>query len=291
MHLADIAEREQSSEDHPRQPSDPWKQPRSSADPVEPTRVSQLPTVEEVSTPVLVDTPTLGPSVPPPSAATIHSFGQPSPSSSLRPDSYLNGGPEADLTPKPVAPSPPPEPTVTSIYVSVGRETKKASLEPDQMPPTLASLRLIFLDKFSYDSGLEDFPAIYIRDPRLGVEYELEDCAEVRDGCVLSLNVERKSADEEFVSRLIARSSGPSQATHRLWPLHIDAGHQGPEDGSPVGRETNLCAASACAYRRTRAPVSRNHSYTPASTTFHLRVSSRVTSSCLSPSIRHQRLL
>ena len=90
-----------------------------------------------------------------------------------------------------IAPSPASqEPAPMSIFIQLGRETKKAVLEPDQLPPDVASLRVLFTDKFAYNPGLEDFPSIYIRDPASGVEYELEDMSEVRPGVLLSLNIE-----------------------------------------------------------------------------------------------------
>lgn len=86
----------------------------------------------------------------------------------------------------------PTTPSATAFFLQLGRQTKKASLDPDQMPPTLASLQVLFMDRFSYNAGQDDFPMIYIRDPRLGLEYELEDLSEVREGCLLILNVERE---------------------------------------------------------------------------------------------------
>lgn len=49
------------------------------------------------------------------------------------------------------------------------------------------------MEKFEYDSGLDDFPDVYVRDPVSGVGYELEDMDDVRQGSVLSLNIERES--------------------------------------------------------------------------------------------------
>lgn len=58
---------------------------------------------------------------------------------------------------------------------------------------TFGSLRMLFVDKFAYNPGQEDFPAIYIRDPSSGVQYELEDMDEVKQNSLLSLNIERES--------------------------------------------------------------------------------------------------
>jgi len=90
------------------------------------------------------------------------------------------------------APSPTPEtPTKITVFLQLGREVKKATIEPEM---TFGMLRMLFVDRFSYNPGLENFPAIYIRDPSSGVQYELEDTTEVKEKCLLSLNIERKSA-------------------------------------------------------------------------------------------------
>lgn len=77
-----------------------------------------------------------------------------------------------------------------SIYLQLGRDIKKAVLDS---PPSLGTLRVLFTERFQYNPGMSDFPAIYLRDPREqhGVQYELEDVSDIRDRCVLSLNIER----------------------------------------------------------------------------------------------------
>ena len=80
-------------------------------------------------------------------------------------------------------------PTMLTVFLQVGREVKKAMIEPNM---TQSSLKLLFVDKFSYNPGQDNFPAIYIRDPSSGVQYELEDMDEIKDRCLLSLNIERK---------------------------------------------------------------------------------------------------
>jgi len=94
----------------------------------------------------------------------------------------------ATPAPKPL-PSSPGTPDSITVFLQVGREVKKAKMEPGL---TFSSLRMLFVDKFAYNPGQEDFPAIYIRDPSSGVQYELEDTDEVKDKCLLSLNIERE---------------------------------------------------------------------------------------------------
>jgi len=83
----------------------------------------------------------------------------------------------------------PPQSASFPVFLQVGREVKKVSLEAGT---TFASLRMLFVDKFSYNPGFENFPTIYIRDPSSGVQYELEDIEEIKEKCLLSLNIERE---------------------------------------------------------------------------------------------------
>ncbi|KAF6761671.1 bud site selection protein 6 [Ephemerocybe angulata] len=66
-----------------------------------------------------------------------------------------------------------------TVFLQLGREVKKVAIEP---PLSFASFRITL--------GKDNFPAIYIRDPSSGVQYELEDVEEVQDKCLLSLNIE-----------------------------------------------------------------------------------------------------
>ena len=90
-------------------------------------------------------------------------------------------------------------PKSITVFLQVGREVKKAEMEPGL---TFPSLRMLFVDKFAYNPGQEDFPAIYIRDLSSGVQYELEDTYEVSDRCLLSLNIERTCLAASTVSDL-----------------------------------------------------------------------------------------
>lgn len=83
----------------------------------------------------------------------------------------------------------PAGPSSFSIFLQLGRQVKKATVE---LPVTFSSLRLLFMERFEYDPGLDDFPEMYLRDNRTGVQFELEDMEDLREGCVLSLNIEGK---------------------------------------------------------------------------------------------------
>jgi hypothetical protein len=93
-------------------------------------------------------------------------------------------------TPRPGAASPPPlSPATVSIFLQIGRQVKKAKVD---LPVSLSSLRLLFMEKFEYDPGVDNFPDVYIRDHATGVHFELEDTDDMKDGSLLSLDIERE---------------------------------------------------------------------------------------------------
>ncbi|KAI9636003.1 actin interacting protein 3-domain-containing protein, partial [Dioszegia hungarica] len=115
------------------------------------------------------------------------------PSASARMVKGINGG-DGSKTPTP------PTPALLQVYLQLGRQVKRCRLET---PVTFEGLRLLFMEKFEYDSGLGDFPDVYVRDPVSGVGYELEEIEDVREGSVLSLNIEpldqvRQHFDQTF---------------------------------------------------------------------------------------------
>ncbi|GJJ11275.1 hypothetical protein Clacol_005507 [Clathrus columnatus] len=74
------------------------------------------------------------------------------------------------------------------VFLKVGLQVKKLTLEREGL--SIPSLRLHFTEKFSYNPGLENFPAIYINDPSSHIQYELEDMDDIKDKSLLSLNIE-----------------------------------------------------------------------------------------------------
>ncbi|TFK71335.1 AIP3-domain-containing protein [Pluteus cervinus] len=130
------------------------------------------------------------------------------------------------LSPQPTAVPPPPEvskgPHKIAVYLQLGREVKKVVIEPGL---SFSSLRVLFVDRFSYNPGLENFPAIYIRDPHSGVQYELEDIEEVREGCLLSLNIEPLDQIKQHVESQI---TGISQEIKELKNLIVSSNRPDP---------------------------------------------------------------
>ena len=100
------------------------------------------------------------------------------------PNGHVNTPPAREETP------PPASPTTFTVFLQVGRHVKKVTIDPDSAL-SFASLRVLFVDRFSYNPGQDNFPSIYIRDGTSGVQYELEDIEEVKSGALLSLNIER----------------------------------------------------------------------------------------------------
>ncbi|WPK26245.1 hypothetical protein PUMCH_003594 [Australozyma saopauloensis] len=73
------------------------------------------------------------------------------------------------------------------IFLRLKGATKKS---PVQLPTSMTSLRLLFVEKFAYSPGVTSFPSIYIVDPRTSVSYELEESAihdEIHSGSLIEL--------------------------------------------------------------------------------------------------------
>lgn len=79
------------------------------------------------------------------------------------------------------------------VFLQYGRETRKATLDRRDVA-TIADLQALFVAKFEYAPADRDmFPDVYIKDPGSGVAYLLEDMEDVREGVLLSLNIDRES--------------------------------------------------------------------------------------------------
>lgn len=83
-----------------------------------------------------------------------------------------------------------------SIFVQIGQDVKKAKLES---MPTLQELKIIFIERFQYNPNVASFPSIYVRDGQFGVHYELEDMSDIKNGSVISLNVDCKQAKTTLI--------------------------------------------------------------------------------------------
>lgn len=124
-----------------------------------------------------------------------------SPNKSLAPSlsslSEENDTPSSTPGPRPPTLTIPSEPTPAedrspesvTVFLLYNRECKKV-LAPAN--PTIPALRMLFMEKFAYNAVESDeFPAIYVQDPRTDWRYEWEEGEGLAEGVRLSLNVER----------------------------------------------------------------------------------------------------
>ncbi|KAG0279264.1 Bud site selection protein 6 [Linnemannia exigua] len=102
------------------------------------------------------------------------------------------------------APQEPAEPVETSLtlFLQVGKSVKKTRFEGEL---THSGLRMLFMEKFQYNPGQEDFPTIYVKDPQTNIHYELESLIDVKQNAFLSLNVDdleniQRRMDQGFAS-------------------------------------------------------------------------------------------
>ena len=79
-----------------------------------------------------------------------------------------------------------------TLFLQYKSKIKKFVLSGGSDDLSVARLQLAFIEKFAWNThnnGI-DLPEIYIQDPVSGVRHELEDLQDVKDRCVLVLNVE-----------------------------------------------------------------------------------------------------
>ncbi|KAG7446586.1 AIP3-domain-containing protein [Guyanagaster necrorhizus] len=128
--------------------------------------------------------------------ALLQSPGRPiSPSTTRKPTHTPSRTPEPpERPPSPKKPSAsvlgrgcPPVSSKMTVFLQVDKEVKKTVIESGL---SLPSIRMLFVDRFSYNPAADNFPAIYIRDPSSGVRYQLENVNEIQEKCLLSLNIE-----------------------------------------------------------------------------------------------------
>ncbi|CAG8789909.1 13866_t:CDS:2, partial [Gigaspora rosea] len=87
------------------------------------------------------------------------------------------------------------------LYLQLGKDVKKIRYDGDI---NMTALQMLFIEKFQYNPGMENFPNIYIKDPQIGILYELEDLSEVKDKSVLALNVEDLQQVKKHIDESIA---------------------------------------------------------------------------------------
>ncbi|WEW55723.1 Bud site selection protein 6 [Emydomyces testavorans] len=119
---------------------------------------------------------------------------------------------------------PPPSSKELTLFLQYKSKIKKYVLAEGYTGLTIGRLQLAFIEKFAWNTHNNgvDLPEIYIQDPVSGVRHELEDLSDVKDRCVLVLNVEaldevKKHIDESVggIRRLVegVRDTMDNQAT------------------------------------------------------------------------------
>ncbi|KAI9481125.1 MAG: actin interacting protein 3-domain-containing protein [Benjaminiella poitrasii] len=110
-----------------------------------------------------------------------------------------------------------------TLFLQIGKEVQRVKYNGEMSIP---ALNMLFLEKFSYSIGQNDFPKIYIRDPAVGVYYELQDLSEVRDKSVLSFNIdeqeEQKKVQKEWLSEITGAFNKELTETRRQFTEQID---------------------------------------------------------------------
>jgi hypothetical protein len=88
--------------------------------------------------------------------------------------------------------SSPPQGKELTLFLQYRTKIKKFVLADGYEELTIPRLQLAFIEKFAWNNQHNgvDLPEIYIQDPVSGVRHELEDLTDVKDRCVLVLNVE-----------------------------------------------------------------------------------------------------
>lgn len=156
-----------------------------------------------------------------------------------------------------------PKPTQIQVFLRLGSKIRKTQLEP---PPTLAAVRLQFVNMFAYTPGTEPFPDMLIQDSQSGIDYELTEATirDVQTGSLLTLKAvtEQESTIETKVDQLSkqlaqlsakidgqsAKYSTPTpktRSTPSTKAAIATSNHGLNATGSPVSRSLNATEAAA----------------------------------------------
>ncbi|KAG0781141.1 hypothetical protein G6F17_003301 [Rhizopus arrhizus] len=110
-----------------------------------------------------------------------------------------------------------------TLFLQIGKQVKKTVYQGELSIP---AINMLFVEKFNYTSRQNDFPNMYIRDPVIGVSYELTDLNEVKNKSVLSLNIdeqeEQRKSHKEFISELSTSFHKELKETSQLFTEQIE---------------------------------------------------------------------
>ncbi|KAF9961216.1 hypothetical protein BGZ70_008343 [Mortierella alpina] len=176
-------------------PSIPMPPPPTGVAPIPPSASSPLGSSSmSVSNQVLdITTTTQPPLATNGSSDTINSSGAAPTTASLADASSAMSLPLTDAPSEPID-------TGLTLFLQVGKSVKKTKFEGEL---THSALRMLFMEKFQYNPGQEDFPTIYVKDTHTNIHYELESLADVKQNAFLSLNVDeniQRKMDQGFAA-------------------------------------------------------------------------------------------
>ncbi|KAI7893921.1 actin interacting protein 3-domain-containing protein [Mucor mucedo] len=101
-----------------------------------------------------------------------------------------------------------------TLFLQIGKEVQKVQYQGEI---SISALNMLFLEKFSYSVGQNDFPKIYIRDPSIGVSYELVDLSEVKNKSVLSFNINEKQEEKDLLLQVTNTFNKELEETRKLF--------------------------------------------------------------------------
>jgi hypothetical protein len=141
-----------------------------------------------------------------------------------------------------------------ALFLQLGRQTKKVTIELDTSAPfnglSTGKLRMLFMDRFSYSPGKDDFPAIYVKDVNSGVTYEMEDLTEIGDGTVLTLNIEPLDQVKQHldltlggITRELREIKTAMQDRDRMWTRRLSSVHAHDTLAPPLSPQSRISDA------------------------------------------------
>ena len=84
-------------------------------------------------------------------------------------------------------------PEKIAVFLQLGTGVRKTFVSLSEL--SLQGIRLLFVEKFQFNPGVETFPDILVTDRETGVRYILEEgVQDITEGTVLTLDVEGKPA-------------------------------------------------------------------------------------------------
>ncbi|KAF1955506.1 AIP3-domain-containing protein [Byssothecium circinans] len=169
-------------------------------------------------------------------------------------------------------PSPQPEQFIPEQSPQPGKELSlflqykskiKKYVFSDGSDLSIGRLQLAFIEKFAWDTHRNgELPEIHIQDPVSGVRYELEDINDIKDRCVLVLNVEqldevKNHIDDKFggLSRLMESIKVTVEDQQSAIQRVADRQQQAAREIAGIAAAPTFSSARASAVLTPRSPL------------------------------------